>query len=442
MKSLDSNVKLIHDEMLDSQIPDSKWLTLSPAKHREKADIRMTTKESNPFGQLRSKVENLIDTTLPEIIEIRRDIHRHPELGFEENRTSDKVASWLESLGIKVKKGVAGTGVIGVLAGSSSAKTIGLRADMDALPIMESTGVPYASTEQGRSHACGHDGHTAILLGTAKVLSALRNELRGNVKFIFQPAEEGGAGGERMCKERALEEPKVDAIFALHCWPDQSVGEIGVRYGVMLANTDTFEITVLGIGGHAARPHRVIDPIVMAAKIIEGFQTIISRRISALTPAIITVAKIQGGTTHNVIPDSVSLWGTVRTLDEETRDRIIVAMKRVLESTAVMFEAPNPRMEIHRGYPATVNDQEMVKLVEKVARELVGEVKLINEPSMGGEDFSFYLQKVPGAMFRLGVSFDKPSPPLHNAGFNFNDDAIRAGILMMTGIVFESLSMP
>jgi amidohydrolase len=402
----------------------------------------MTTKESNPFGQLRSKVENLIDTTLPEIIEVRRDIHRYPELGFEENRTSEKVASWLESLGIKVKKRVAGTGVIGVLAGSRSAKTIGLRADMDALPIMENTGVPYESTEPGRSHACGHDGHTAILLGTAKVLSALRNELRGNVKFIFQPAEEGGAGGERMCKEGALEEPKVDAIFALHCWPDQSAGAIGVRYGVMLANTDTFEITVLGRGGHAARPHRVIDPIVMAAKIIEGFQTIISRRISALTPAIITVAKIQGGTTHNVIPDSVSLWGTVRTLDEETRERIIVAMKRVLESTAVMFEAPNPRMEIHRGYPATVNDEEMVRLVEKVAKELVGEVKLINEPSMGGEDFSFYLHQVPGAMFRLGVSSDNPSPPLHNAAFNFNDDAIRAGILMMTGIVFESLNKP
>jgi amidohydrolase len=180
----------------------------------------------------------------------------------------------------------------------------------------------------------------------------------------------------------------------------------------------------------------------MAAKIIEGFQTIISRRISALTPAIITVAKIQGGTTHNVIPDSVSLWGTVRTLDEETRERIIVAMKRVLESTAVMFEAPNPRMEIHRGYPATVNDEEMVRLVEKVAKELVGEVKLINEPSMGGEDFSFYLHQVPGAMFRLGVSSDNPSPPLHNAAFNFNDDAIRAGILMMTGIVFESLNKP
>jgi amidohydrolase len=397
--------------------------------------------------QSRASLEKLIDGLLPEIVEVRRDIHQHPELACQEHRTSEKVASWLANNdGISIKRIANSTGVVGLLNEKSPGKTVALRADMDALPIIENTGASYASVERGRAHSCGHDGHTAVLMGTAKVLSKLRSELHGKVKFVFQPAEESGSteGASRMVKEGVLNDPRVDAIFALHSWPALNAGEVGVRYGVMMANTDTFKVTLYGRGGHAARPEEAIDPIVMSAKVIESIQTIISRGTSPLAPAVITVGKIEGGSTSNVIPDSVSLLGTVRTLDDGTRTRIFDSMKRVVESTASMFRAPTPELEITKGYPATVNNDKMASLVERVARELLGEanVKTITQPTMGGEDFSYYLQNVPGAMFRLGVasSNEDHNAPLHSARFNFNDDAIRTGILVMTGIVFEFLN--
>lgn len=396
--------------------------------------------ESTVVKQKREKVEDAVDQCLPEVIEIRRDIHQHPELGFKEHRTSLKVTNWLERCGIKFDR-VAETGIVGLLHGGEHGKTVLLRADMDALPVTEDTGVPYESASPGIAHACGHDGHTAILMGAAKVLSELRNDMRGNVKFVFQPAEEGGGGGEKMCQENVLENPHVDAAFALHGWPDLLVGQIGLKYGVMMANADRFEVTVYGKGGHAARPHKAIDPIVMAAQVIDGFQTIVSRRKNPLAPAVITVGRIQGGSTHNVIPDSVSLWGTVRTLDEDTRTSIFDSMKRVVESVSYSFGAQAPKLQIIRGYPATVNDDRMVRFVEEIAGEMFGDnVKLIQEPSMGGEDFSYYLQRVPGAMFRLGVSSGNSSASLHSAKFNFNDEAIRTGMLMMANIAIEFLN--
>jgi len=399
------------------------------------------------LNQSRTALEKLIDGLLLEIVEIGRDIHQHPEIASQEHRTSEKVANWLANNdGILVKRIVNSTGVVGLLNERSPDKTIALRADMDALPIVENTGAPYASIEHGRAHSCGHDGHTAILMGTAKVLSKLRSELHGKVKFIFQPAEESGSteGANRMVKEGVLNDPRVDAIFALHSWPALNAGEVGVKYGVMMANTDTFKITMYGRGGHAARPEEAIDPIVMSAKVVESIQTIISRGTSPLAPAVITVGKIEGGSTSNVIPDSVSLLGTVRTLDDVTRTKIFDSMKRVVDSVASMFKAPTPELEITKGYPATVNNDTMVSLVERVAKGLLGEagVKTIPQPTMGGEDFSYYLQNVPGAMFRLGVasSNEHHNAPLHSARFNYNDDAIRTGILMMTGIVFEFLN--
>jgi amidohydrolase len=392
--------------------------------------------------QILDKFERLVDEIVPEIVQIRRDLHAHPELGFEENRTSEKVTNWLQDNDIRFRRGIAGTGVVGLVTGAANGKTVGFRADMDALPLTENSGVPYASTIPGKAHACGHDGHTAILMGTAKLLSMLRGELHGNVKLFFQPAEEGGGGGNRMCKEGALENPKVDAVFALHGWPDLHVGEIGVRYGSMMANSDRFEITIKGKGGHAARPHRAIDPIVMSAKVIEGLQTIVSRRSDPLNPTVITVGRIQGGSTHNIIPDTVELWGTIRTLDQESREKIFVSIKQVASSVAKMFEAPEPIVEIRRGYPALVNDDHMTRLVENVGRQILGEkVKLIDKPSMGGEDFSYYLQQVPGAMFRLGIYSEKEhTGALHTASFNFNDEAIRTGMLMQAGIAWEFLN--
>ncbi len=391
---------------------------------------------------LKSKVEELVDRIASEVIEIRRDIHRHPELAFEEQRTSGKVQDWLRANDIEVRATIAGTGVIGLLRGTGNSKTVALRAEMDALPITEETGVSYTSENHGISHSCGHDGHLAILMGTAKILSMLRDGLKGNVKFIFQPAEERGNGGEKMCEEGALNDPLVSAVFALHSGPDLPVGEIGIRYGAMMASSEDFNITIYGKGGHAAHPHKAIDPIVMSAKVVEGFQTIISRRIRPLAPAVLTIGKIQGGSASNVIPDSVLMSGTVRAFDEDTRGQVLADMERVIGSVAQMFQAPPPKMEIVEGCPPTINDDRMVDLVARVGKSILGEdrVKTLPEPSMGSEDFSYYLQKVPGAMFRLGVaSPDKEYIPLHTARFDFNDNAIRTGLLMMTYLALDSV---
>jgi len=391
---------------------------------------------------LRSSVEKLVDQVIPEVIEIRRDIHRHPELAFKEQRASSRVQDWLKANGIEVRTGMAETGVIGLLRGSGN-RTVGLRAEMDALPITEETGVSYTSENQGISHACGHDGHLAIVMGTAKILSMLRSKLNGNVKFIFQPAEEAGNGAEKMCNEGTLNDPPVNTVFALHSWPDLSAGEIGIRYGAMMASAEDFELTIYGKGGHAAHPHKAIDPIVMSAKVVESFQTIISRRIKPLAPAVLTIGKIEGGSAPNVIPDSVFLSGTVRAFDEETRERIFTEMTRVIESVAHMFQAPPPKMKIIERIPPTINDDRMADLVIRVGKAVLGEdkVKTLPEPSMGAEDFSFYLQRVPGAIFRLGVdSLGSSHAYLHSSRFNFNDDAIRTGLQMMTSIALDSLS--
>lgn len=396
------------------------------------------------LDQLRMRMLEIVDGILPEIVAIRRDLHQHPEVAYEEQRTSGKVVDWLESFGIKTRK-LAGTGVVGLIEGHEDGRTVALRADMDALPMTEDSGVPYASVNRGKAHACGHDGHTAILMGTAKVLLMVRGELKGDVKLIFQPAEEGGAGACKMREEGALENPHVDAIFALHSWPDLPAGEIGIRHGVMLAASDAFEIILRGRGAHAAQPHKAIDPIVMSAKVIESLQTIVSRRINPLTPAVITVGKIQGGSTHNVIPDQVTLCGTVRTLNEDTREIVIRSIEQVINSTAEMFGAPKPSMTILNSYPVTRNDNEMVKLIEKVASNVLSadRIKLLPNAVMGAEDFGFYLQRVAGAMFRLGISRSEKAysqPPLHSANFDFNDEAIPTGINMSANIAVEFLN--
>lgn len=398
---------------------------------------------SEPNPQLK-KINELIDNALPALIEIRRDLHQHPELGFEEHRTSSIVSDWLEQNDIEVKKGVAKTGVVGLLRGKSEGKTVALRADMDALPITEESGVPYSSITPGKAHSCGHDGHTTILMGTAKILSQLRDTFAGNVKFVFQPAEEGGGGGDVMCQEGVLENPKVDSIFALHDWPDLRVGEVGIQYGPSMASSNRFELTLYGRGGHAARPNLAIDPIVLASKVINDFQTIVSRQVNPLSPAVITIGTINAGNAANVIPESVTMLGTIRSFDENTKNLMMSSMKTIAESHSKMVGASPPKLEFNKGYPVTVNNDDMVDVVAKVSKNIVGEnnTKVITEPSMGAEDFSFFLRQIPGAMFRIGIaSLDgSPSPALHNPKFNFNDDSIPSGVSMMSGVVLEYLS--
>lgn len=381
-------------------------------------------------------IEALVEAVLPEVEALRHELHRHPEVGFDLEQTARIVQGYLEPLALEVRSGVARTGVLATLRGRREGPVVALRADMDALPLLEQTGIDYQSVQLGRMHACGHDGHTAILLGVAKVLSQCRDSLVGTVKLIFQPAEENGGGGHVMRAEGVLEDPPVDAIFALHAWPGLDAGQIGLTYGPMLAATDSFEIVVRGRGAHGAKPHEGVDPIVIAARIIEGLQAIVSRERDPVDPVVVTVGQIQAGTALNIIPGECWLAGTIRTLTPERREATRAAVRRIAEGTAVTFCAA-AEVTLHEGYPPTVNDNACVDYVAQIGAEVLGEENVVwlPQPSMGGEDFAYYLQTVPGALFRLGVG--PGSAPLHNAHFNFNDAALRPGLSMLCHLAFQ-----
>jgi amidohydrolase len=370
-----------------------------------------------------------------ELIATRRDLHAHPELGYQERRTAGIVAARLRELGIDIREGVAETGVIGLLRGARPGPTVLLRADMDALPIVEANEIPYRSQTPGVMHACGHDGHTAILLGAARLLAARREQLAGSVKFIFQPAEEGGAGAQRMIEQGALEEPAVDAAFGLHLWNVGPLGAVGVREGPMMACSDVFDLTVMGKGGHAAAPHRTIDPVVIAAHLIVALQTLVSRETDPLQSAVVTVGRIQGGEARNVIPDQVLLQGTIRTFDPELRE----AMPRRLERVARgVTEALGGTCELsHRfGYPCLVNDAAMAEIVRAAARPVVGEEHVVVAPAvMGAEDMSYFLQRVPGCFFRLGSANAARGLDYghHHPRFDFDEAALPVGVEILAG---------
>ena len=375
---------------------------------------------------------------------IRHDLHRHPELSYEEQRTAGVVARELEAAGVAVKAGMAGgTGVLGYLPatvpGREGAPSVALRADMDALPITEDTGTPYASETPGVMHACGHDGHTAMLVGTARALAQV--EHRPNpVTFVFQPAEEGGAGGKRLCDEGALLGAEgggignpVGRIFGLHGWPNVPVGTVASRPGPLLAAVDDFDVMIRGVGGHAAYPHLAKDPVVAAAGVVQALQSIASRGVSPVDAVVCTVGSIHAGNANNVIPDSVRLTGTIRTLRAETRR---LARERFYEVAESAARALGCRAEIdwHEGYPVTTNDDAATERFFEIARATLGNerVQLFPEPGMGGEDFSYYGQHVPACFFLLGLlpkgADPAAVPQLHQAQFDFNDDAIATGI--------------
>lgn len=397
-----------------------------------------------------ASIRSSVQAEVPALVAIRQDLHRHPELMFTEQRTAAAVAAELARLGIEHRTGMAagegrpGTGVLGHLPATTptQGRAVALRADMDALPIAERTGAPYASATPGVMHACGHDGHVAILLGAARVLAAM--EHRPNpVTFVFQPAEEGGAGGEKMCADGALRGAgagglgsPVGRIYGLHGWPTNPLGSIATRPGPMLAATDEFEIIVRGTQGHAAYPHMGRDPIVAGAHIVTALQSIASRRVSPLDSVVVTVGIFEGGTANNVIPESVRLVGTVRTLRDATRAFAKAELFRIAERTA---EALGARAEVHwsEGYPVTRNDPGEAARVREVAAAALGPERSLEipEPSMGGEDFSYYGQHVPACFFLLGLcpSGADPAarPQLHQPEFDFNDDAIATGVEMM-----------
>ncbi|AZR71983.1 hypothetical protein BBF96_00325 [Anoxybacter fermentans] len=388
---------------------------------------------------LEKKIEELAAAIEKELIALRRDFHQNPELGFEEIETSRKVAAYLEKLGIEIKTGVGRTGVVGILQGDSPGPVIAFRADMDALPVTEKTGVEYASKIPGKMHACGHDGHTAILLATARVLSQLKSELKGTVKFIFQPAEEGPGGALPMIEDGVLTDPDVDAIFGLHLWPGFKVGEIGVGYGAIMAAPDQFTLKIRGRGGHGSAPHEAVDAITVAAQVINGLQHIISRQIAPTQPVVVTIGTIKGGYRHNIIADEVEMTGTVRTLSPAVRDEVPERMEEIIKGITSGFGA-DYELEYTKLYPPVINDQKMVDLVKEVANKVLGPdgVKIIKEPSMGGEDFSFYLEKVSGAFFRLGCSSGpETSYPLHHPKFNIDEKALLYGVKLFCNLAFS-----
>jgi amidohydrolase len=377
------------------------------------------------------------------LVEIRRTIHMHPELMFEEVETAKLVSAWLEKFGLEVKTGWAKTGVVGLLPGGQKGKTVAIRADMDALPLEEATQVPYASKIKGKMHACGHDAHVTILLGVAKFFSSVREQVKGNIKWIFQPAEEGGGGGRVMVEEGVLENPKVDAIFGAHVFPDLPMGKVGIHEREGLAATDRFRIKIQGKGGHGAYPQLSKDPILAAGHLITQIHSIVSRNINPLDRAVVSLGRVMGGTAFNIIPDEVELWGTVRSLSPHVREKLKSRLEQTTQGVARSFDM-DYQYEFEYGYPALVNDPQMSHLVAAACAHGIGKenVEFIN-PSMGGEDFAYYLQKVPGSFFRLGCRNEKKGiiHSFHNSLFNIDEDVLPFGVEMFVRIIDQYLEL-
>ena len=375
----------------------------------------------------------------------RRDLHANPELGFEEQRTASRVSGMLRALGIEVHRGIGKTGVVGLLRGerTDSSRLIGLRADMDALPLQELNGFEYASVRPGLMHACGHDGHTAILMGAAKYLSQTR-QFNGTVAFIFQPAEEGLGGAQAMVDDGLFERFDCDAVYALHNWPALPPGTIGINPGAMMAAADRFEITIQGRGGHGAHPYQAVDPVVVASHLITALQSIVARNVHPLDAAVITVASIQAGDpmAMSVIPDQAKLVGTVRSFKPEVQQTVQRRMQRLIEQVAHGFDA-TARMHYQKIYPPTINTPAHADLVAELATELFGAENVMRDlpPSMGAEDFSFMLQHRPGAYFRLGQGGAESGCFLHNPNYDFNDGVIGVGARLFAAIVQRSMPL-
>ena len=373
--------------------------------------------------QIRSEIHAIKDI----IISTRRDIHQHPELAFDEHRTSKLVAERLESFGIEIQTGVGKTGVVGTLKGKNDGKTIAFRADMDALPIQETSDISYKSKNAGIMHACGHDGHTAMLLGTAEVLSKQADKLNGTLKFFFQPAEEGQGGARFMIDDGALE--GVDEVYGIHLWNYQKYGTIGVKSGPIMAAADIFEITVHGKGGHGAAPQGTKDAVLIAAHLIQTLQTIVSRNTNPIESTVVTVGQINGGYNFNIIADKVTLRGTTRAYTEDNRQLIKKRMKEIIAGTEKTF-GTKIELDYEDGYPPTVNDPTAADNLLNAAQKIVGDGAGHPYLSMGAEDFSYFLQKVPGCYFLVGSAPEGREPlsvPHHCSHFDIDERALLVG---------------
>ncbi|MFK8793277.1 M20 metallopeptidase family protein [Planococcus plakortidis] len=377
-----------------------------------------------------------------EIRSFRRDLHEHPELSGEEMKTSEKIQKKLDEYGIQYYTGYAKTGVLGVIEGSKPGKTIGLRADIDALPILEQADVPFKSKTDGKMHACGHDAHTAMLLGAGKLLQERKAEITGTVLLIFQPAEENAptGGAEQMMADGVFDRYQPDVLLAQHVWPGLPAGQVGVLDGAIMGNSDRFHVTIRGAGGHASMPHQTVDAIVIANQVISAIQTIISRNANPMDSGVITIGKISGGYRYNVVADSVVLEGTIRSLSDETKQLLKKRFHEVVEGTAEMMGG-SCEIRYSDGYPATVNTKRWAEVVRESATTQLGAdaaPELIG--SMAGEDFGRFLKKYEGVYYWLGTSVGENQKPLHDPGFMIDERALPIGTGLMAQAALDVLS--
>ena len=386
-----------------------------------------------------SRIKDIATKLSPRLIEIRRHLHSHPELSGQEHHTAAFVAGVLSSNGVHVREGVGKTGVIGEVQGTPSDRPcLAIRTDMDALPIQERTGLEYASKAAGIMHACGHDVHTTVGLGTAMVLSQLAEELPGKVRFLFQPAEEVAQGASWMVQDKAMD--NVSAILSLHVFPSIPAGKVGIRYGALTAAADELDIIIVGESGHGARPHEAIDAIWIAAQVITTLQQAISRTQNPLRPVVLSIGQISGGRAPNVIADSVKLRGTVRSLHPETRANLPLWIDKIVGNVCASYGAQY-QVDYRPGTPGVQNDLALSQLLQTAAEEAWGSdrVQVLTEPSLGAEDFSLYLEHAPGSMFRLGVGYEDRAInyPLHHPQFEVNESAIVTGVVTLAYSAFK-----
>ncbi|WP_340109699.1 M20 aminoacylase family protein [Pikeienuella sp. HZG-20] len=384
-------------------------------------------------------VENWVSKQIADLTEFRRDLHRNPELLYDVTRTASRVAEALRAAGVdEVHEGIGRTGVVGIIRGrtDASGRMIGLRADMDALPILEASGVEWASEVPGKMHACGHDGHTTMLLGAARELAESRN-FDGAVAVIFQPAEEGGAGAKAMIDDEMLTRFPMQEVYGMHNKPGLALGEFAVCPGPIMGSVDEIRITIEGVGGHAAFPHQTTDPLMATSALVQAVQSIVSRNLDPLKSAVISITTIHGGDAFNVIPQAIELTGTVRTLDEEVRTMVERRLSRAVQGIADAFDAKGT-LDYIRMYPVTVNDEVGAERSAAAAAEVAGAERVDTawSPSMGGEDFSFMLNERPGAMIFVG---NGPSAGLHHPAYDFNDEVIAWGCSYWTTLVRQRL---
>ncbi len=389
-------------------------------------------------------MEKRVNEIFEELIDIRRDFHMYPELSEEEYRTCDKICEYLDKWEIEYVKGVAKTGVVAIIRGKKEGKTIGLRADIDALPITESTDLPFKSRNVGVMHACGHDIHTTIHLGVAKILKEMADKLVGNVKIFFQPAEETIGGAKMMIEEGHLKNPDVDYILSLHVMPYLEAGEVELKYGKLNAATNEFSIKINGKSSHAAYPDKSVDSIVVAGYIITALQSLVSRNISPLNSVVLTLGQIRGGIKNNIIASEVTMSGTLRTLDPTTRIYAKERIREIAENTARAYGA-NVEVEFEEGYPALINNDGVVDVLKSTAESLLGKdnVKIKEFPSMGADDFSFFLEEVKGAYYNLGCGNKAKgwTEAIHSSNFMADEECIKVGVLLQTKTLLELLNM-